>query len=470
MKKSVKFISDSFKLAALFVLAIFLIASCKNQPAETKTKENMKSSVIHPDWSKNANIYEVNIRQYTPEGTFKELEKHLPRLKQMGVDILWLMPVHPVGEKNRKGTLGSYYSVKDYKDVNPEFGTMEDFKSLVDKAHELGMYVIIDWVANHSAWDNQMIIDHPEWYTKDSLGNFVSPYDWTDVADLNYENPELRKYMTNALKFWIEESDIDGYRCDVAGMVPCDFWDSVRYELDKIKPVFMLAEAEEPIHHKNAFDMSYGWNLHHIMNEIANGNKNANDIESYFKKNNLSYPQNAYRMYFTSNHDENSWNGTVYERMGDAAETFAALCATVPGTPLIYSGQEAALNKRLEFFEKDTIDWKNYELADFYTTLLKLKKNNKALWNGKQGGNMIRVRTSNDKAVFAFVRTRDNDKVFAIFNLTDQEQIINLKCKDFIGDYTDVFTGQKTSFAKGEKVNLEPWEFIICSSGSSSGR
>jgi 1,4-alpha-glucan branching enzyme len=197
------------------------------------------------------------------------------------------------------------------------------------------------------------------------------------------------------------------------------------------------------------------------MNEIAKGNKNANDIESYFKKNKLSYPKDDYRMYFTSNHDENSWKGTEFERMGDAAETFAALSAIVPGMPLIYSGQEAALNKRLEFFEKDTIDWKNYELADFYTRLLNLKKNNKALWNGKQGGNMIRVRTSNDKAVFAFVRIKDNDKVFAIFNLTDQEQIINLKCKYFVGDYTDVFTGQKTSFAKGESVNLKPWEFMV---------
>lgn len=285
--KNIKFIS-------IFLLSLLILSfSCQN-----KDKKNTVDTegVTHTEWSKNAIIYEVNVRQFTPEGTFIEFEKHLPRLKEMGVDILWLMPINPIGKKNRKGSLGSYYSVKDYKAVNPEFGNMDDLKNLVKKAHDLGMYVILDWVANHTAWDNKMIVDHPEWYTKDSAGNFVSPFDWTDVVDLNYENKALRDYMTGALKFWVEEADIDGYRCDVAGMVPVEFWDRARAELDKIKTVFMLAEAEEVKHHKNAFDMSYAWEFHHIMNEIAKGNKNANDAAEYFIKNDSVYPEDAYRM------------------------------------------------------------------------------------------------------------------------------------------------------------------------------
>ncbi|MCK5822638.1 MAG: alpha-amylase, partial [Bacteroidales bacterium] len=246
------------------VLIAVAIVSCVNN------NKKKSSSVKHPDWTKNKNIYEVNIRQYTDEGDFKSFEKHLPRLKQMGVDILWIMPVQPIGEKNKKGSLGSYYSIKDYLAVNPEFGTMDDFKHIVDKAHELKMYVILDWVANHTSWDNNLITEHPEWYTHDSLGNIVSPVeDWTDVADLNYYNNELRTYMINALEFWVKQTDIDGFRCDVAGMVPTDFWNDAREKLDKIKPVFMLAEWESPELQKHAFDMTYSWALNGLMNDIA---------------------------------------------------------------------------------------------------------------------------------------------------------------------------------------------------------
>ena len=286
-----------------------------------------------PEWSYNKAIYEVNIRQYTPEGNIKAFEKHLPELKKLGADILWLMPIHPIGEKNRKGTLGSYYSVKDYKAVNPEFGTLEEFKSLVKMIHKMGMYVIIDWVANHTAWDNEWIIDYPEFYTKDSLGNIISPNpDWTDVADLNFENKKLWSEMIDALKFWVEECDIDGYRCDVAGMVPIEFWIEARTELQKIKNVFMLAEWDTPEVHL-AFDMTYDWNLHKIMNGIAKKEKTVVDLIQQLEKNEKDFSENAFRMQFTSNHDENSWNGTVFERLGDGVETFAVLTCVIPDMP-----------------------------------------------------------------------------------------------------------------------------------------
>ena len=449
-----------FPIILIFFI-LLLQTSCNNQNKKMKEKEQTANKLVHPEWSKNTNIYEVNIRQYTPEGTLKAFEKHLPRLKKMGVDMIWLMPIQPIGEKNRKGGLGSYYSIKDYMAVNPEFGTMKDFKGLVEKAHQLGMHVILDWVANHSAWDNKMIEEHPDWYTKDSAGNFVSPYDWTDVVDLNYDNPEMRKYMIDALKFWVVEADIDGYRCDVAGMVPIDFWNDARQELDKIKPVFMLAEAEEPPHHEKAFDMSYAWNLHHIMNDVAKGKKNANDLAAYFTENDSKFSEEDYRMAFTSNHDENSWNGTEYERMGDGALTFAAFSATVPGMPLIYSGQEAVFNRRLEFFEKDQIDWGKFPLNDFYKKLLTLKKNNKALWNGAYGGKMIRIPTSNDEAVFAFIREKDGDKIFAVFNFTDKEQNIVLSGDNYAGNYLNVFSDELKKFSANEEIELKPWGYFV---------
>ncbi len=461
MNKVLQVIQENYVtiiILAIAVTGVLFFVSCKGKKA---IKEPVISKVNNPEWSKDANIYEVNIRQFTPEGTFKAFEDHLPRLKDMGIDILWLMPVHPIGEKNRKGSLGSYYSVKDYLDVNPDFGTMEDFKSVVNKAHELGMYVILDWVANHTAWDNKLIEDHPEWYSVDSAGNMVSPYDWTDVADLSFDNEALRDYMKNALVFWVKEANIDGYRCDVAEMVPTDFWNSVRPELEKIKPVFMLAEAEKPEHQIEAFDMSYGWEMHHIMNKIAKGEYNANDLENVLIKSDTLFPGNSYRMYFTSNHDENSWNGTEYERMGDGVKAFAALIFVVPGMPMIYSGQEAGLDKRLLFFEKDTISWDNLEMQEYYRALINIKKRNPALWNGKYGGSWERISTINDEAVFAIFREKEDNKVLGIFNLSDTMQTINLKGKNYTGDYVDMLSGEPASVSKNLEFNLQPWEFFI---------
>jgi cyclomaltodextrinase / maltogenic alpha-amylase / neopullulanase len=414
-----------------------------------------------PDWSYNNAIYEVNLRQYTEEGTIKAFEKHLPRLKELGADILWFMPIHPIGEKNRKGTLGSYYSVKDYIDINPEFGTLDDFKSLVKMIHKMGMFVIIDWVANHTAWDHQWIEEHPEFYTQDSLGNIIPPNpDWSDVADLNFDNKDLRAEMIDALKFWVEECDIDGYRCDVAGMVPIEYWIEARTELEKIKNVFMLAEWDTPEVHL-AFDMTYDWDLHHILNRIAKEENTVLDLIKHLNKNEEGFPADAFRMQFTSNHDENSWNGTEFERLGDGVEAFAVLTCLIPDMPLVYSGQEAGNNKRLSFFEKDLVEWKDDKLFDIYSRLFQLKKNNKALQNGTPGGEMNYIKSSDEKNIFAFSRSVEKDKVLALFNLSNKPVEVELTGESLPGNYKNYFTGKLETFSANESFELNPWEYRV---------
>ncbi|MEN9997853.1 MAG: hypothetical protein RI922_843 [Bacteroidota bacterium] len=422
------------------------------------------TAVKAPEWSKNATIYEVNVRQFTPEGTFSAFEKHLPRLKEMGVDILWLMPIHPIGEKNRKGSLGSYYAVKDYTDVNAEFGTKDDFKHLVDEAHKLGMKVIIDWVANHTSPDNVWAQQgHKDYYTLDSLGNLQPTIgtDWWDVADLNYDSKEMRTEMIKAMEYWVKDFDLDGYRCDVAGWVPLDFWIEVRQSLDKIKPVFMLAEAEDvPLH--QAFNMTYAWEFHHLMNKIAQGSKNIDDLKAFLVLD-ARYPENAYRMNFTSNHDENSWNGTEMERMGEARFAMAVLSATVEGMPLIYNGQETSLDRRLKFFDKDSIDWKKMDLVDFYTKLNHLHQSNPAMWNGNYGGDVSILTPQDEKNVLVFVRKNQGHKVLVVINLSKEQRSFSFKNASLKGSYTDLFTGKSTKIGKSINLDLKPWDYKVYS-------
>ncbi len=456
-----KISSKAFLLAAILLAAVnFSIISCRQKVAEVQSGDSTLVQVKHPEWSKNLSIYEINIRQFTPEGTFAALEAHLPRIKEMGTDILWLMPIHPIGELNRKGTLGSYYAVKDYKAVNPEFGNAEDFRHFVKKAHELGLYVIIDWVPNHSAWDNALVTEHPEWYVKDSTGKLLSPHDWTDVVKFNYDVPEMRTYMLDAMKYWVQDFDIDGYRCDVAGDVPTDFWNNARTELDKIKPVFMLAEAETPALH-GAFDMTYSWQFYNINDKIHKGEMTANDIEKYLLKNDSLYPADAYRMNFITNHDKNSWDGTEFERLGEGIKAFFVLTVSVPGMPLVYSGQESAMNKRLLFFEKDPIDWGDYKMAGFYKTILNLKKSNPALFNGSFGGNWARVNTNDDDNVFAILREKDNNRVFTVVNLSAAPVNVDLQGEAFAGDYTELFSAEKTTLKTGAKIELPAWGYKV---------
>ena len=425
-----------------------------------------------PEWAVNANIYEVNLRQYSDEGTLAAFEKQLPRLKKMGVDILWFMPVHPISKAKRKGPLGSYYAVADYKDVNPEHGTLEEFKAMVKKIHEMGMYIIIDWVPNHTGWDNPWITEHPDWYTQDKDGNIIDPIDpstgkswgWTDVADLNYDNIEMRAGMIDAMSFWLTDVDIDGFRCDVAHGVPNDFWIEANQSLKKIKKVFMLAESNVPANRNSGgFHMDYGWTFHHLTNEIAKGEKDVNAIDDYLKENAATY-QKGFHMHFTSNHDENTWAGTVMDRYKDGHKTFAVLTSTFDGMPLIYSGQESANSKRLEFFKKDVIDWKDYPYEAFYTTLNQLKKRNKALWNGSYGGALERLKTGKDASVYAFSRENDGDKVVVILNLTDQAQDIVLEGDSYVGTYSNVFEQGTTSLTANTKMKLDAWDYVVLSS------
>ena len=442
MKSLVKYLAIYFSFAA--------IACAQNG-----------KQVVHPEWSINANIYEVNVRQYTPEGTFSAFEKHLPELKKLGVDIIWIMPINPIGKLNRKGTLGSYYAVADYKAVNPEFGTVNDFKKLVNKTHKLGMKIIIDWVANHTAWDNVWVKDHPDFYTRDSKGKFVPPVaDWEDVIDLNYDNKELRSLMIDAMKYWVKECDIDGFRCDVAAMIPNDFWNEAVPELKKIKHVFMLAEANENYMH-SFFDMTYNWPLKDLMDAIAKGKKKAVDLYPFFEKEAQEYKRNDYRMNHITNHDLNSWDGSEYERLGEGVKAFSVLYYTVPGMPLIYSGQEIGMKKRLRFFDKDTIDWKQNSMRDFYTKLNHLKRKNESLWNGEGGADLKMIKTNNEN-VFVFTREKKSNKIFVAVNLSKQPQQVKLNSELVNGNYVDLFSKKKINIKSNQyDFSLNPWEYLL---------
>jgi glycosidase len=447
-------------LSSILFLALI---SCETVVKE-ESQESSPSYTNHSEWSKNAVIYELNIRQFSDKGDFNSIIPELDRLKNMGIDIIWLMPVHPIGEENRKGGLGSYYSVKDYVKVNPNYGSIDDFKRLVLEIHKRDMFVLIDWVANHTSWDNPWISEHPDWYTKDSLGEMIPPIgtDWSDVVDLNYENAEMRKGMINSLKFWITECDIDGFRCDVADWVPVDFWEEARQALDSVKPdLFMLAEAENPKHHNKAFDMSYAWEFHGMSNEIAKGEKNLEDIKNYMIKEDTNFVSNAYRMYFTSNHDENSWNGTVLERYGDNYKNWALVMSTIDGMPLIYSGQESKMNERLKFFEKDTIQWSDYELQDFYKTLFDLKDANPAIWNGEFGGSFKMYSTvpEND-SILVYARVKNENSVLAIINFGSSSQIV--KIPEIVdAEYSGVFGKEKMNITDSSDFEIKGNGFLL---------
>ena len=446
----------------LFFLTLSLFIISCNEKKNTSETQVVKESpaITFPEKAKAMSVYEVNIRQYTPEGTFKAFEKHLPKIKQLGTDMLWIMPVQPIGLKNRKGGLGSYYSIQNYTAINPEFGTMDDFKSLVKNAQEMGFTVILDWVPNHTAWDNAWITEHPEYYAKDSLGNITYEADWTDIALLDHTNSELRASMIDAMKFWVEEVDIDGFRCDhAAHEIPMKLWEEARVALDPIKDLFWLAEWDEPKLHPE-FHASYSWGLLHLTEDVAKGHKNANDIHAFMKDDLEKYGKEAFRMTITTNHDENSWAGTVFERYGEGHKAFAAMIFTAPGFPMIYSGQEAGMDKRLKFFEKDSIDWSDPKgLFPFYKKLVKIKKTNPALWNGEYGGLLQKIEVANEN-IFAFSREKDENKVTVLINMSAETQTIMIDADKYIGDATDAFTYKGLKISDG-KATLASWEYLI---------
>ena len=415
-----------------------------------------------PAWAKNAVLYEVNVRQYTPEGTFKAFQRQLPRLRAMGVDALWFMPVQRIGKLNRKGSLGSYYSIADYRAVNPEFGTAADFKALVADAHQRGMKVILDWVPNHTAFDNVWASQHPDWYqhrADGSISNAVDESgketDWTDVAQLNYSNPALRAAMIGEMRWWLTDMKVDGFRCDFAAGVPLDFWVDARHKLAATKPdVFLLAEAESP-GLGEAFDMTYGWELHHLLNDVAQGKKPTSDLDAYEQRQRRAYRDQDYHMFFTSNHDENSWNGTEFERMGTNHLASFVLAATMGGSfPEIYTGQEVSLNKRLRFFEKDTVDWKGAPLESFYHAMFDLRHGERAIWSGTDGAPQRSLPTDGGPRVYAFTRMLGADGVLVAVNFGDAPATVSYRGLNTAGTYSDWFANASVVLAESGKLDI----------------
>lgn len=412
-------------------------------------------------WIANTNIYEINLRQYTPEGTFKAFTQHLPRLRDMGIHTLWFMPITPISKAKRLGTLGSYYACSDYINTNPEFGTIQDFKELVRQAHLAGFKVIIDWVANHTGWDHVWTKIHPEFYKKNAAGNFYDCNNWEDVIDLNYYDHTMRREMIKAMIFWVTECEIDGFRCDMAHLVPLDFWRDARIALDIIKPLFWLAETEH-INYQNVFDCSYAW---HWMHETERFSKDQigvpelmNNLKGYEQK---SRPGASY-LFFTSNHDENSWNGTEYEKYGPAAKALAVLSCTWNGIPLIYSGQEIPNMERLKFFDKDTIQWsKENLLHDFYKALLYLRKRNPALRTADINVITTFIKTNADRFVLAWRRKLLEKEVLVFLNLSSHAPEVIVEDDNINGIYTNIFDATTIDFYRNRSISMAPWQSIV---------
>ena len=422
----------------------------------------MDTTIAAADWMTTTNVYEVNVRQYTKEGTFNAFAKELPRLKDMGVKTLWFMPVTPIAQKNKKGSLGSYYAASDYTSINPEFGNLEDFKRLVTEAQQQGFKVIIDWVANHTGWDHAWTKTHPEYYEKDSATNdFKIASGMDDIIELDFKNPGLRKAMIDAMKFWIDETGIDGFRCDLAFWVELDFWVEAKAELEKTKKLFWLGELD-PLEHPDymqVFDAAYTWTWMHKTREFYQNKLPFAMLDSVLQR----YQQvPGMKAWFTANHDENSWNGTEYEKYGDAAKAFAVFSCTWPGIPLIYSGQELPNLKRLEFFEKDVIEWtgKN-ELHDFYKILLHLHSSNAALNGDEKNAPVSRLVTSGDTNVLAFLRQKDSKEVLVVINFSDSRREVSITDPALEGVFTNVFAGKQQDFNNNKSLSLEAWGYHV---------
>lgn len=446
-------ITTSLIVAAMTAL---LSAGCvKKESAEAANQPTDNVA----EWANQGILYEVNIRQYTPEGTFNAFAAHLPRLKELGVDIVWLMPVNPISEKGKKGTLGSYYSVADYKGVNPQFGTEEDLRLLIGKAHDLGLKVIIDWVANHTGCDNKWTTEHPDWYVKTENGDFSSPYDWTDTYELDYDNKEMRLGMIDAMKYWVNEYKIDGFRCDVAYEVPYDFWPEARQALDSIRPLFMLAESEQPaLQRTGAFDMCYNWPLKNIMLDIVKGENNAAGIDTLFAGQESRFPKGNIMLNHLTNHDLNSWDGSEIERFGEeATKAYAALSYTLPGMPLLYTGQETGMSKRLEFFEKDTVgSWEANSWTKLYTKLGEIRHKHRAL-NSYTAWSEAKKTATGDDNILAFERKAGDDKVMVIANLSNESKQIDGKISE---GYTNIALAEKYTSENGS-IKLDGWGYVI---------
>lgn len=456
------------KIIFLLTMGFALLLHACN--SESKKVDNTKPAVrdtqadVSAKWWQQSNVYEVNLRQYSSEGSIRAFARSLPRLKEMGVEILWFMPITPIGiegRKENKNQMGSYYAVRDYKAVNPDYGSMTDWKNFVQQAQAMGFKVIIDWVANHTAPDNPWVKMHPEFYTLDSLGNMIAPFDWTDVRELDYQNPALQDSMIAAMKFWLQQTGIDGFRCDVAAEVPDAFWKKCIAQLRAIKPdIFMLAEADKPALHLDGFDVSYGWQAMHAMKDLYSGKYTLARFDSVMNSGLTEFPKDAARLFFTSNHDENSWNGTEYEKFGNAAKAFAVLSSTfAQSIPLIYTGQEMPNKRRLKFFVKDSIRWDGqYLLAGFYKTLLDLRKANPAL---QYNAAYRRLTVGANDAIYAYMRQKDQHKVLVVLNLSKRAQQFSIADTAIVGKPLNVFLGVNEPLDTLHQFSMGPWGYMV---------
>ena len=438
----------------------------KEKNAVSKSNNKTMMQRFKPvEWAHTTNVYEVNVRQYTKEGTFNAFAKEMPRLKEMDVQTLWFMPVTPIAQKNKKGSLGSYYACSDYTSINPEFGTLDDFKKLVKQAHAMGFKIIIDWVANHTGWDHVWTKTHPQYFEKDSVTNdFKIASGMDDIIELDFNNPALRKAMIDAMAFWIKECDIDGFRCDLAFWVELNFWKEARPQLDAIKPLFWLGEYDEleTPEYGEAFDASYSWTWMHKTQDFYQQKITLDSLYSVLKKYD-DLGDTTMRAWFTANHDENSWNGTEYEKYGELAKVFAVFSATWNGVPLIYSGQELPNKKRIEFFEKDIIEWDGkYELQSFYKTLFTLHATNPALRGGDPSVQTVKIKTSDDKNILAYLRKKEGREVLVLLNLSAENNLhIHINDEHAGGSFKNVFTGENINVAANKIFTMQAGDYLV---------
>ncbi len=426
--------------------------------------------MIHPAWSYSAVLYEMNVRQFTPEGSIRSARERLTFLKNLGVDAVWLMPIYPIGKVERKGSLGSYYSISDYCAVNSEFGTIEDFDSFLSEAHKLGMKVILDWVANHTARDAKWITQQPsDWYERDEQGEALVPWDWSDTAKLNYTNHNVWRGHIDAMKYWLARG-VDGFRCDMAMLVPIEFWQEVSHDLHEINPdIFILAEAEQQNLFDRAFDCCYAWELHHLMCDVAQGNRRADALRDHLYNADNNYPMWSMQMSFTSNHDENSWQGTEQSRFGDALEVMNVFSFVVPRSiPLIYTGQEVGYEHSFDFFDRDPIPASYYAespnpTTTFYRKLTALKHNHTSLRAGERGGMWCTINNNAEDCLIILVRETAEDRVVAIINLSPYTITSKYNTGIYAGEYTDVMMNEPYTLHSEVEEVLAGWQYRVLS-------
>lgn len=454
----------SFALILLSALTISTAFAQESEPRDW-SKEQARPVV---DWARDGIVYEVWERAFSAKGDFNGITARLDDLKKTGVDILWLMPLNPIGEKGKKGSVGSPYAVRDYYGVNPQYGTRDDLKRLVREAHARNMKVIVDVVFNHTSWDNDLLAKHPEWYHKGKDGKPTYPFDWTDIAWLDYSNATLRAHMLEVLKYWVREYDLDGFRCDVAAMVPTDFWENARTELEKIKPnLFLLAEAHKPELMAKAFDSDYSWPLMHGINRVFGGQRPATYLRDEWEKEREEFPKGTLHLRISDDHDETR----AVVRLGvKGALAAQALVFTLDGIPLVYNGQEvcdASESGAPALFERVPIVWNIYERRKecprFYQQMTALRKSSVAL----RRGSLEWIPNSNEQDVVSYVRKSGNEQVFVVIN-TANRQVSVITPSIAASGWTDVTPTldndtpePKEAVVNGSAFVLGPYEFRI---------